>query len=63
MVCGENIYVWERENMLETGYIVLIVVCCVGTCFFACVCVRGDIEQAVNDCFGRGRRGPVDWDG
>jgi hypothetical protein len=42
--------------MLETGYIFLIVVCCVGTCFFACVCVRKDIELAVQDCFGTNRR-------
>ena len=53
MVCGENIYVREGQRMLETGYIVLIVCCVVGTCFFACVCVRGDIELAVNDCCGR----------
>ena len=57
MVCGENIYVWERETMLDPGYIALIVVGCVGTCFFACVCVRGDIQLALKDCFGRRERG------
>ena len=41
---------------MDWPYIVLIVCCVVGVCFFACVCVRKDIELAVNDCFGTNRR-------
>ncbi len=53
MVCGKNIYAWEGQSMLHWAYIVLIVLCVVGVCFFACVCVGNDIALGVKDCCGR----------